>query len=61
MKAIPHGSGWVKIALRLGDPGQHRGTEWVEWKEIKFILASVGLPVLVIACLVQLLPHLFRL
>ena len=47
--------------MRSGDPGQHRGTEWLEWKEIKFILASVGLPVLVIACLVQLLPHLFRL
>jgi hypothetical protein len=33
----------------------------MEWQEIKFILASVGLPVLVIACLVQLLPQLLRL
>ncbi|HXX13155.1 MAG TPA: hypothetical protein VEK05_16710 [Burkholderiales bacterium] len=61
MRAIPHRSGWVKIAGRSVDPGPHGGTEWVEWKEIKFILVSVGLPVLVIACLAQLLPHLFRL
>lgn len=61
MKTIPQRSGWVKIAVRSVDPGQRRGTGWLEWKEIKFILAGVGLPVLVIACLVQLLPHLFRL
>jgi len=60
MKAIPHRSGWVKIASRSGDPGRHGGTEWLDWKEIKFILVSIGLPVLVIASLVQLLPHLFR-
>jgi hypothetical protein len=61
MRTIPQRMGWVKIAWSLGDLGWQKGTRWMEWQEIKFILASVGLPVLVIACLVQLLPQLLRL
>jgi hypothetical protein len=34
---------------------------WMEWQELKFILVSVGLPVLLIALVVQLVPHLLRL
>ena len=34
---------------------------WMEWRELKFILVSVGLPVLLIALVVQLVPHLLRL
>jgi len=34
---------------------------WVEWQELKFILVSVGLPVLLVALVVQLVPHLLRL
>jgi hypothetical protein len=61
MRTIPQRMGWVKISWSLGDLGWQKGTRLMEWQEIKFILASVGLPVLVIACLVQLLPQLLRL
>ena len=61
MRTIPQRMGWVKIAWSPGNPGSQKGTRWMEWQEIKFILVSVGLPVLVIACLVQLLPQLLRL
>ena len=33
----------------------------MEWQELKFILVSVGLPVLLVALVVQLVPHLLRL
>jgi hypothetical protein len=33
---------------------------WMEWQELKFILVSVGLPVLAVALVVQLVPHLLR-
>jgi hypothetical protein len=53
--------GWVKIPWSLGELGSQRGARWMEWQEIKFILVSVGIPVLLIACLTQLLPQLLRL
>jgi hypothetical protein len=31
---------------------------WMEWREMKFILLSVGLPVLLVAVVVQLVPRL---
>lgn len=34
---------------------------WMERREVKFILVSIGLPVLVVALVVQLVPHLLRL
>jgi len=34
---------------------------WIEWQELRFILVSVGLPVLLVALVVQLLPPLLRL
>jgi len=34
---------------------------WMEWQEIKFILVSVGLPVLLVALAFQLMPDLLRL
>ena len=34
---------------------------WMEWQELKFILVSVGLPVLVVALVVQLIPYLLQL
>jgi hypothetical protein len=34
---------------------------WMEWREMKFILLSVGLPVLLVALVVQLVPRLLRL
>ena len=34
---------------------------WMEWQEMKFILVSVGLPVLVFALVVELVPHLLQL
>ena len=60
MKTIPRRIGWAKMPRNRVDFGWQNGSRWMEWQEIKFILASVGLPVLVIACLVQLLPHLLR-
>jgi hypothetical protein len=41
--------------------GSRSGAIWMEWQELKFILVSVGLPVLLIALVVQLVPHLLRL
>ena len=61
MRTIPQRMSRVKMSWNLGDPGWQKGTRWMEWQEIKFIFVSVGLPVLVIACLVQLLPQLLRL
>jgi hypothetical protein len=34
---------------------------WMERQEVKFILVSIGLPVLLVALVVQLVPHLLRL
>lgn len=45
---------------RLGT-GTQGASIWVEWQELKFILVSVGLPVLLVALIVQLVPHLLRL
>jgi len=45
-----------------GGPGSRRlATTWMEWEEVKFILVGVGLPVLLVALLVQLLPQILRL
>ena len=41
--------------------GLRGSTVWIEWQELKFILLSVGIPVLLVACIVQVLPHLLRL
>jgi len=42
--------------------GGSRGVAmWLEWQELKFILVSVGLPVLLVALVVQLVPHFLRL
>lgn len=34
---------------------------WMERQEVKFILVSIGLPVLFVALIVQLVPHLLGL
>jgi len=44
-----------------GGSGSRSLATWMEWQELKFILVSVGLPVLLVALLVQLLPPLLRL
>ena len=47
--------------LARGDPGSRSVAARMEWQELKFILVSVGLPVLLVALIVQLLPQLLRL
>jgi hypothetical protein len=44
-----------------GDSASRNLAPWIEWQELKFILVSVGLPVLLVALVVQLLPPLLRL
>ena len=46
---------------RLSAMAPGAGGRWIEWQELKFILVSVGLPVLLVALVVQLVPHLLRL
>ncbi len=61
MKTIPHNSQTMKAQWAKGGSGSRSATIWMEWQELKFILVSVGLPVLLVALVVQLVPHLLRL
>ena len=61
MKAIAHASQTIKAEWGKGDSRSRGATIWMEWQELKFILLSVGLPVFVVALVVQLVPHLLRL
>lgn len=61
MKTIAHNSQTMKAQWAKGGSGSRRAAIWMEWQELKFILVSVGLPVLLVALVVQLMPHLLRL
>jgi hypothetical protein len=61
MKTIAHNSQTMKTQWAKGDSGSRSVAIWVEWQELKFILVSVGLPVLLVALVVQLVPQLLRL
>jgi hypothetical protein len=61
MKTIAHNSQTMKAEWAKGASGSRSATIWMEWQELKFILVSVGLPVLLVALVVQLVPHLLRL
>ena len=61
MKTIAENKQPMKTQWAKGGSGSRGATIWMEWQELKFILVSVGLPVLLVALLVQLVPHLLRL
>jgi hypothetical protein len=61
MKTIAQGRNSMKQELGRGGTGSRSVAVWMEWQELKFILVSVGLPVLLVALIVQLLPQLLRL
>ena len=61
MKTIPHDSQTMNTQWAKGGSGSRSAAIWMEWQELKFILVSVGLPVLLVALVVQLVPHLLRL
>ncbi len=61
MKTIAHGNQLAKTQWTKEDSGSRSVAIWVEWQELKFILVSVGLPVLLVALVVQLVPQLLRL
>jgi len=60
MKTIAN-SQTMKTQWAKGGSGLRSAAIWMEWQELKFILVSVGLPVLLVALVVQLVPHLLRL
>jgi hypothetical protein len=61
MKTIAQNKQPMKTQWAKGGSGSRSATIRMEWQELKFILVSVGLPVLLVALLVQLVPHLLRL
>ena len=61
MKAIAQNGETMKTKWAKGGSGSQSAAVWLEWQELKFILVSVGLPVLLVALVVQLVPHLLRL
>ena len=61
MKTIAQSRNSMQRQLARGGPGSRSVAVWIEWQELKFILVSVGLPVLLVALIVQLLPQLLRL
>ncbi len=61
MKTIAQSRPAVKQRWKEGGSGSRSLATWMEWQELKFILVSVGLPVLLVALVVQLLPLLLRL
>jgi hypothetical protein len=60
MKAIAQCRRALKRRWEEGSRSRSLAT-WMEWQELKFILIGVGLPVLLVALVVQLLPPLLRL
>ena len=61
MKTIAQKKRPMKTQWAKGGSGSRSVAIWMEWQELKFILVSVGLPVLLVALIVQLVPHLLRL
>ena len=61
MKAIAQKRETMKTQWAKGGSRSQSVAIWMEWQELKFILVSVGLPVLLVALVVQLVPHLLRL
>jgi hypothetical protein len=61
MKTIAQSRLAVKRRWKEEGSGSRSLVTWMEWQELKFILVSVGLPVLLVALVVQLLPLLLRL
>ena len=61
MKTIAQSRQVMKRRWERGGSGSRSLATWMEWQELKFILISVGLPVLLVALVVQLLPLLLRL
>ena len=61
MKTIAQNKQPMKTQWAKEGSGSRSPTIWMEWEELKFILVSVGLPVLLVALVVQLVPHLLRL
>ncbi len=61
MKTIAQSRPAMKRRWEGGGSRSRSFTIWMEWQELKFILVSVGLPVLLVALVVQLLPLLLRL
>lgn len=61
MKTIAQNRETMKARWAKGGSGSQSVAIWMEWQELKFILVSVGLPVLLVALVVQLVPHLLRL
>lgn len=61
MKTIAQSRNPMKRQWAHRGPVSRSAAIWMEWQELKFILVSVGLPVLLVALIVQLLPQLLRL
>ena len=61
MKTIAQNKEPMKMRWAKRGSTSRSATIWIEWQELKFILVSVGLPVLLVALVVQLVPHLLRL
>jgi hypothetical protein len=49
-----------QVVKEWAQGGSRSVAMWLEWQEMKFILVSVGLPVLLVALVVQLVPHLLQ-
>jgi hypothetical protein len=61
METIAQNKRPMKTQWAKGGSSSRSSAIRMEWQELKFILVSVGLPVLLVALLVQLVPHLLRL
>ena len=61
MKTIAQNKRQMKAQWVKGGSASRSAAIRIEWQELKFILVSVGLPVLLVALVVQLVPHLLRL
>lgn len=61
MRTVAQSGQAMKGQWSQGGSGSRNVAIWMEWQELKFILVSVGLPVLLVALVVQLVPHLLRL